>query len=190
MGGGGLRAVFLGKDMTSQDTLGAGATANAGAGVNATINTSIPDIRQPWKMRVSSIEGGIGLPGFAVTGTSTPDQIAEFLNKHIFNRPAPPNRAEFVRDSAAAAGIPSRKNVFEYGYPDSGGPRPNVFDTGAPSVPYVPAPQQKLGGLPGLLAGVAGTDPANPTQAAPPAGGLLGLLREYMRNDPDGGAAR
>lgn len=25
---------------------------------------------------------------------------------------------EFVRDSAAAAGIPSRKNVFEYGYPE------------------------------------------------------------------------
>lgn len=73
----------LGK-WTSQDTLGAGAAANAGVGVNATVDARIPDIRRPWKMKVSSIEGGVGLPGFAVSQTYTPRQIADWINKHLF----------------------------------------------------------------------------------------------------------
>ena len=46
---------------------------------------------------------------------SDPDYWERYYN-------APPNDVEakdiFVRDSAAQAGVPSRRNVFEYGYPD------------------------------------------------------------------------
>jgi hypothetical protein len=111
-----LHAVFLRDGMTSQDTLGAGVTLNAGSGVNATVNSSIPDLRRPWNMKVSSIGGGVGLPGFALSGTYTPQQIADFLNTYVLSPltgPATSNRAEFVRESAAAAGVPGRNNVFE-----------------------------------------------------------------------------
>jgi hypothetical protein len=163
--------------MTSQDTLGGGVAANAGSGINATVNASIPDISRPWGMKVSSIEGGVGLPGFAVSTTFTPQQITDFLNRYIFNRPGPNNRAEFVRDSAVAAGVPSRKNVFEYGFPDHGALSPNVFQNGVPSVPYLPRPQQRAGGLPRLLSSLAGSDPSDPTQPAPPRLGRWGWNR-------------
>jgi hypothetical protein len=93
----------------------------------------------------------------------------------------------FVRDSAAAAGVPSRRNVFEYGFPEVNSARPSVFDTGTSPVPSTP--QNGAGGLPGMIASQAGIDPSNPN-AAPPAGGLLGLIQEYMRNDPDGAPRR
>lgn len=68
MGGGGVHAVFLRKGMTSQDSLGYGATANIAPTIlpSVTINGSIPDesgIPQPWNAKVSSIEAGVGLPG-------------------------------------------------------------------------------------------------------------------------------
>jgi hypothetical protein len=68
--------------------------------------------------------------------------------------------------------------------------RPNVFNAGAPPVPYLPDPLQGSGGLPGLFARVAGTDPHDPTQPPPPAGGLLELMQDYLRSNPDDGAAR
>src|SRR6478752_4248959 len=74
-GGGGIHAVFLRNGMTSEDTLGTGVTANVGTGVNATINAGIPNLRQPWNMKVSSVEGGLGLPGFGATYTATPQQV-------------------------------------------------------------------------------------------------------------------
>jgi hypothetical protein len=83
MGGGGVQAVFLRDGMTSQDTLGYGASADLGLGPIATINASIPDenfIPQPWKSKVSSVGAGIGLPGFAATTTYTPEQVANFIS--------------------------------------------------------------------------------------------------------------
>jgi len=46
------------------------------------------------------------------------------------------------------------------------------------------APQNASGGLPGLIASVTGSDSSDPMQFQPPAGGLLGLIQEYMRNNP------
>ena len=40
-----------------------------------------------------------------------------------------------------------------------------------------------------MIAGMASTDPTNPTQPKPAAGRLLGLIQQYMRNNPDGGSA-
>jgi hypothetical protein len=103
---------------------------------------------------------------------------------------------EFVRDSASGAGVPSRKNVFEYGFPDPGA---------APAPISEASPIRKLSSwrvrsdgsllserLNGRMTGpedidtrtsclvVGATDPSN--RDASPAGGLLGLLQEHLRN--------
>ena len=205
MGGGGLRAVFLRNGMTSQDSLGGGATANAGLGVNATVNASIPDLRRPWNMKVSSIEGGIGLPGFAATNTYTPQQIADWMNKYLLPSAMGPQDelTPFARSLQSKNGSigPSTAPAVPFLNPreqgalgagmagwSAGAKRPSVFDAGAAPVSYPSAPQGKMGRLPGLLASIAGTDAWDSTRPAPPAGGLLGLIREWMRNNPDGGA--
>jgi hypothetical protein len=72
--------------MTSQDTLGYGATGTASTVFpSATVNVSIPDehgIPQPWNARVSSVESGAAIPGFGVNYTVTPRQIADFVSTH------------------------------------------------------------------------------------------------------------
>lgn len=86
--GQGLHSVFLRKGMTSEDTLGYGASGNLSSIVpSVTVNASIPDenyVPQPWKAKVSSIEAGVGTPGAsaALTYTWTPQQIADFLVKY------------------------------------------------------------------------------------------------------------
>ncbi|WP_316197514.1 hypothetical protein [Bradyrhizobium sp. SZCCHNS2002] len=151
---------------------------------------------------------------------------------------------ESVRDSAAAAGVPSRNNVFEYGFPEPGvgqprtdaapranrssaqlapaagptpaggfapsagaassGPnwpspfQPSVIPAGAPfdlSFParthyHPPTSDSSAGGLPGLVASVNGGDPSDPTGFQPPAGGLLGMIQDYMRNNAGEGGSR
>lgn len=86
--GQGLHSVFLRKGMTSEDTLGYGASGNLSSIVpSVTVNASIPDenyIPQPWKAKVSSVEAGASTPGAAaaLTYTWTPRQIADFLARH------------------------------------------------------------------------------------------------------------
>lgn len=52
----------------------------------------------------------------------------------------------------------------------------------APAVPYVQ--ETRGGGLPGLIASAMGGDASDPTQFQLPAGGLLGLIQDYMRGNP------
>lgn len=105
--------------------------------------------------------------------------------------PEPDWNSASIQDSAAAAGVPSRNNVFEYGFPESG---PALAPSGEVppdrrSTTYLPmAPQQRPGGLPGMMAEAGLIDPSNPDQ--PPPGGLPGLIQEWMRNNPDAGANR
>ena len=55
----------------------------------------------------------------------------------------------------------------------------------APAIPFIrAAPQSAPGGLPGLLIEASPNDPLNPD--APPAGGLVGLIREYLRDNSRG----
>jgi hypothetical protein len=61
--------------------------------------------------------------------------------------------------------------------------RTSIFATGAPSVAFLP--QDKPGGILGMLIDAGHIDPANPDQ--PPAGALLGMIQEYLRNNPDVG---
>jgi hypothetical protein len=100
----------------------------------------------------------------------------------------------FVRDSAAGAGVASRNNVFEYGFPESGSAppaasemrgdklRPTAFDTGASPVPFTSAAQNASRGLPGLLFEGSLIDRSG--SMTPPAGGLPGLIQDYLRNSP------
>lgn len=117
---------------------------------------------------------GFGTPGVGVTHGYGPYEMSDDFSR--------PWARSYVRDSAALAGIPSRNNVFEYGFP---GPAPgqhsagSVFDSGAPPIPFAPlAPQDFSGGLPGMMARSGVIDPS--VRDAPPAGGLVGLLQEYL----------
>lgn len=114
--------------------------------------------------------------------------------------PPPRNPARndaFVRDSAAAAGVPSRNNVFEYGFPEPGSVQSPLMTPGAtrgagyagsavaPPIPFIPdAPPSAPGGIPGLMIEAGLNDPLNPN--APLPGGLVGLIQEYLRNNARG----
>jgi hypothetical protein len=128
---------------------------------------------------------GIGTPGVGVTYGFGPLEMS-----HDFSRPW---IAPAIKESAAAAGVPSRNNVFEYGFPDpatvqSSGPAiaavnntaPSVFDTGTSPVMLFPPSEDAPGGLLGRMINAGLIDPSNPDQ--PPAGGLLGLIQQSMRN--------
>jgi hypothetical protein len=64
--------------------------------------------------------------------------------------------------------------------------RSSVFDTGAPAIQHSPAQSERTDGVP-MNFGVPGMYPLKP---APQAGGLPGMLQDYMRNNPDGDTRR
>ena len=145
---------------------------------------------------MTSVEAGIGTPNAspAFTTTYTPQQIADFLTKYLFSPASgPEGKSAFVRDSAAAAGVPSRNNVFEYGFPDAGTASPatgrlngqkreeTIFNTRASPVPFAVAPQSAPRGLSGLLFEDALVDPSG--SGAAPAGGVAGLVQDYLRRN-------
>jgi hypothetical protein len=120
---------------------------------------------------------GIGTPGVGVTHGFGPYELSG-----DFSRPL---ARQFIRDSAVSAGVPGRNNVFEYGFPEPGPKQPSkgsVFDAGAPPISFLPpASQEASGGLPGMMMRAGVIDPSNPD--APPPGGLVGLLQDYLRTN-------
>ncbi len=61
---------------------------------------------------------------------------------------------------------------------------PGVFSSGASPVPQLrPTEQNKPGGLLGMMIDGGYIDPTNPDP--PPAGGLAGLIQDYLRRSPD-----
>jgi hypothetical protein len=148
--------------------------------------------------RYNAFEYGFPEPGGAAPSTIPSGEV--WKNMPLPDLAPPPRNPTwndaFVRDSAAAAGVPSRNNVFEYGFPEPGTAQPLTTPgatrgTGfvgravAPPIPYIrAAPQSAPGGLPGLLIEAGPSDPLNPD--APPAGGLVGLIREYLRDNSRG----
>jgi hypothetical protein len=108
----------------------------------------------------------------------------------------PPNEPAaadvMVRDSATHANIRNRNNVFEYDFPgpsskpldrvNGGADRPGAFGTGVSPMRFVPPVIDNVPrGLPGLLVEAGLNDPQDPD--LPRAGGLGGLIQEYLRNN-------
>lgn len=141
----------------------------------------------------------------------------DYWHNYYGYQPRPDAKTEIMHDSVAAAGIPSRYNVWEYDYPGSsvsapagssnealiGDPRVRIapppvtagpasaFLTGVPAVPYLsPAGRSAPGGLPGMIAAAMGKDQPDSTQFQPLAGGLLGMIQDYMRDNPTDGGRR
>lgn len=143
--GAGLETVFLAPGMTSSDTLGYGINGNVSTLIpSVTLNGTFPsdgDSIFPHAMpRVTSVGAGIGTfnASPALTATYTPSQVADALKKYLFPPTSGPAAGNvLVRDSASAAGVPSRNNVFEYGFPDSS--------------PSPQAPSSPPRGLPGMI---------------------------------------
>jgi hypothetical protein len=68
---------------------------------------------------------------------------------------------------------------------NSGAATGPAFSGRMPAAPYVPQPPQGTpGGIPGLIAAATGSASSDPSQFQLPAGGLLGMIQEYMRNNP------
>lgn len=63
----------------------------------------------------------------------------------------------------------------------------SVFDTGAPPLQSSPAPKAGTNGVPMMSSGMPGMDAL---KRVPQAGGLLGMIQDYMSNNPDGGTRR
>jgi hypothetical protein len=193
------------------------------------VNASIPDnngIPQPWNGRVSSVEAGVGLPGFSATYTATPQRVADTF-RYITPAMGPDDElspsVRSLQSGVGTVGQPSDPPIRYLGrrvqnplgdgmsgwtgnVPNgntdsnavgtsgsssnaggaSAGPSPaSPFATRAPPVPFLPpAPNNVPGGLLGLMVGAGPVDPSNPDP--PPAGGLLGLMQEYLRNNPAG----
>jgi hypothetical protein len=61
-----------------------------------------------------------------------------------------------------------------------------VFAKRAPPVPFLPLPpQDKPGGILGMLIDAGHFGPTHPDR--PPAGGVLGPIQDYLRNNPGAG---
>lgn len=101
--------------------------------------------------------------------SSVDNDIRRDLNPYI--KP-PEAAAEMVRDSVARAGIPSRNNVFEFGFPSS--------DAVAPSAPtrYADGRDAPTSDPDGVRSGVQAFDTGGAARPAtrPQAGGALGLV--------------
>ncbi|CCE04621.1 hypothetical protein BRAS3843_110004 [Bradyrhizobium sp. STM 3843] len=144
----GAHPVHLRPGLSSQDTLGKGITGNLSVGIPfVSVSGVTPHGWQsPGKAKAKEtvVEWGIGSPNAspALTETWTPAQMPTSSTHISFRlqwvrwtnslpspgRSRPAWNDEIIRDSAAAAGVPSRNNVFEYGFPapDGGQPRTDV----------------------------------------------------------------
>ena len=132
-------------------------------------------------MSADAFSLGFGTPGIGVTHGFGPYEMSQDYSR--------PWSKPHMLDSVRSAGVPSRNTVWEYDYPSSpSNASPNagddssrsVFEKGAPPVLLPSMPR----GLPGMMAETGAVSP----DGTPPAGGLLGLIQEYMRNNPDGAA--
>lgn len=67
------------------------------------------------------------------------DSDRAYWEKYYRPQPDGPANNELVRNSAAAAGVTGRNNVFEYGFPESNSVRPSMGETPAARKPNGPA---------------------------------------------------
>lgn len=160
--------------MTSNDTLGTGMSGNVSTFLpSVTLNGTAPSdgsyIPRPWKSKVTSVEAGIGTPTSpALTMTYTPQQIADFLSKYIIGSAMGPQDelSPFERSLQSDLAIVGQRSEAP------------VHFTGS-------RPQGPFGdGMAGWSSSINAPNSQQPGWSEPQQqGGLLGLLRNYMRND-------
>lgn len=172
-----MNAVFLRNGVTSQDTLGSGVSGNVSTIVpSVTLNGTIPDQGyRPWNSRITSVEAGIGTPNAspAITNTYSFQQALDFLKKYVV-RPAGSPDDELS---------PFQKSL-QSGVGTIG------LDSGELPVRFLGRlPQGPLqGGVVDWPSSVSVTEPLyamRPAQPTDEQGGLSGLLRDYLRNNPN-----
>ncbi|WP_298243762.1 hypothetical protein [uncultured Bradyrhizobium sp.] len=162
---------FLTAGIKSDDTLGYGASGNLFPFV-PTLNVSIPDangIPQPSKSKVSSLEIGPARPGLAATYTWTPEQLAERLRMFF----APPAMGPIDEASPLVRTLTSRMGSIG---PDSAAPVRNLGMEDRNSLGSGMGDWRASTGLAGLRDGQYAPEEQQP-------GGLLGMIREYTRNN-------
>lgn len=167
----GANAVFLRDGMTSENTLGTGMSGNVSTIIpSVTLNATIPSdgelFPKPRKARVTSVEAGIGTPNAAsLTSTFTPQQVADFLTKHVIGPAMGPNDelSPFVRtlqSSVATVGDADKAPVRHLGVRSQ-------FPLG--------------GGMSRWRSSVDADDQEKAASTGSP-GGLLGLLQDHLRD--------
>ena len=200
-GGGGLHLIHLRKGMSSEDTLRFGASVNV---PSFSVNASIPDesgIPLPWKAKVSSIGVGAGLPGVNANYTVTPEQIAAFIRKYVLtpfmgseDQSSPPAR---VAQSAPVRSEFGAERPMPHAGPwpgtIGGGHEPparivsgsrfeRAFSEGTAPIPYIGDGWAAPGGPSDMTAAVMRGGSAAGGKMGP-AGGLLGMIQDYLQTD-------
>ena len=178
MPGAGLHTVFLRQGMTSNDTLGVGLAGNVSTILpSVSLNGTIPDegnyIPRPWKSRVTTVEAGIGTPNAspAVTATYTPQQIADFISTYLIPSAMGPEDelSPFARTLRSGVGT--------------------IGPAAAPPIRYLSSRYANpLGsGMGDWKSSAEGysQQPAQPATSPQEPGGLLGIIQDYLRNNPE-----
>jgi len=169
---------YLRGGMTSADTLGAGTTSNVSTILpSVSLNSSVPienKLPRLDKARVSSIDAGLsGSIGTstASTYTATLQEVADFISSYLIPPAMGPHDelSPFARTLTSGVGT--------------------VGPVTVPPIRYLSSRYENpLGNGMGDWKSSAENYPQQPAQSAtsPQApGGLLGLLQDYMRNNPD-----
>lgn len=224
MGGGGAHLIHLRRGMTSEDTLGYGASVNM---PSLNVNATIPDtygIPEPWNARVSSIGAGVAIPGFGANYTVAPARIAEFIKKYILGPAVTPEEQPSASTPTLQsgrigvepasgppvpyAGSSLKRDYFGSGIapwaseytggryePSAGTVSRNeadrAFSAGASAIPYIRgAARAAAAGFPGASESRAGGGTVASGQVGAPAGGLLGMIQEYLLTEASRGESR
>jgi hypothetical protein len=173
-----IGVTYLRDGMTSADTLGPGTSSNVSTMLpSVSLNSSFPienNVPRPDKAKVSSIDAGLsGSIGASTAGTytATPQQIADFISTNLIPPAMGPEDelSPFARTLRSGVGTigpaitpPIRYLSSRYANPLGNG----MGDWKSSAEGYSQQPAQPA------------TSPQEP-------GGLLGIIQDYLRNNPE-----
>jgi len=119
-------------------------------------------------------------------GVATVGPANELPTRFLGSRPA-----NSLEDGMEGWSSPYLKGGTVDGQADAantGAAAPPAASGRVPAVPYVPqVPAGTPGGISGLIAAATGNAPSDPARFRSPAGGLLGMIEDYMNNNATAG---